>query len=209
MINSNVFFLLGSPCSGKTTVANILAKKYGMFYFGGDSKRFDYYKYAEKETHPFMTRDASDFWNWTLDEMVAWEKGVVSEQTPYILKDLNELSKSNDLILFEGMLELATVRKMVPVNQIAYLSVDKSVCEREFFAREDHRGMIENIMATPGIDESEKQRRIRMRKSAAIHAFHENAEEFGIHTFMREETKTAQEMAEKIARHLGLGKRII
>ena len=55
----------------------------------------------------------------------------------------------------------------------------------------------------------EKQRRIRMRKSAAINAFHENAEEFGIHTFMREETKTAQEMAEKIARHLGLGKRII
>lgn len=145
MINSNVFFLLGCPCAGKTTVANILAKKYDMFYFCGDSKRFDYYKYAEKETHPFMTMDASDFWNWTLDEMVAWEKGVVSEQTPYILKDLNELSKSNDLILFEGMLELATVRKMVPVNQIAYLSVDKSVCEREFFAREDHRGMIKTL----------------------------------------------------------------
>lgn len=206
MMNSNIFFLLGCPCSGKTTVGNILVEKYNMFYFSGDNKRFDYYRFAEKEKHPFMTIDASDFWNWTLDEMVAWEKGVISEQTPYILNDLNELSKSNDLILFEGMLELKTVSKIVPVNQIVYLSVDKSVCEREFFTREDHRGMMESILNTPDIDETEKHRRISMRKEAAINAFHENAKEFGVQTFIREETRTAYEMAEKISRHFGLTK---
>lgn len=204
MINSNVFFLLGCPCSGKTTVGNILVQKYNMFYFGGDGKRFDYYKFAEKEKHPFMTIDASDFWNWTLDEMVAWEKGVISEQTPYILNDLNELSKSNNLILFEGMLDLKTVSKIVPANQIAYLSVEKSVCEREFFTRVDHRGMMENILTTPGISEDEKQRRIGMRKEAAINAFYENEKKFGVQIFMREDTRTAYEMAEKIARHFGL-----
>lgn len=206
MINSNVFFLLGCLCSGKTTVGNILVQKYNMFYFSGDNKRFDYYKFAEKEKHPFMTIDASDFWNWTLDEMVAWEKGVISEQTPHILNDLNELSKSNNLILFEGMLELETVSKIVPDNQIVYLSVEKSVCEREFFTREDHCSMMENILNTPGISETEKHRRIVMRKEAAISAFHENAKEFGIQTFMREDTRTEYEMAEKLARHFGLTK---
>ena len=206
MINSNIFFLMGCPCSGKTTVGNILVQKYNMVYFSGDNKRFDYYRLAEKEKHPFMTMDASDFWSWTLDEMVAWEKGVIAEQTPYILNDLNELSKTNDLILFEGMLELATVSKIVPANQIVYLSVEKSVCEREFFAREDHRGMLDNILNTPDISEDEKQRRIFMRKEAAINAFHVNAKEFGIQTFMREETSTAYEMAEKIAGHFGLTK---
>jgi len=197
MMNSNVYFLLGCPCSGKTTVSNILVQKYDMFYFCGDNRRFDYYKFAEKEKHPFMTLDASGFWNWSLDDMIDWEKGVISEQTPYILKDLNELSKNNDLILFEGMLELETVSKIVPANQMVYLSVEKSVCEREFFAREDHRGMMENILNTPGISEEEKQRRIAMRKEAAINAFHINAQEFGVQTFMREETRTAHEMAEK------------
>ncbi len=206
MINSNVFFLLGCPCSGKTTVGNILVQKYNMFYFGGDNKRFDYYKFAEKGKHPFMTIDASNFWNWTLNEMVAWEKGVISEQTSYILNDLNELSKSNDLILFEGMLELKTVSKIVPANQIAYLSVEKSVCEREFFTREDHLSMMDNILNTHGVSEDEKQRRIVMRKEAAINAFYENAKEFGVRTFMREETRTAYEMAEKLARHFGLTK---
>lgn len=206
MIDSSVFFLLGCPCSGKTTVGNILAQKYNMFYFSGDDKRFDYYKFAEKEKHPFMTMDTSNFWNWTLDEMVAWEKGVVAEQTSYILNDLKERSKSNDLILFEGMLELETVSKAVPANHIVYLSVEKSVCEREFFTREDHRSMLENILNTPGISEDEKRRRIAMRKEAAINAFYEDAKEFGVQTFMREETRTAYEMAEKLARYFGLAR---
>lgn len=177
-----------------------------MVYFSGDDKRFDYYKFAEKEKHPFMTMDTSNFWNWTLDEMVAWEKGVVSEQTSYILNDLKERSKSNDLILFEGMLDLETVSKVVPANQIVYLSVEKSVCEREFFTREDHRSMLENILNTPGISEDEKRRRIAMRKEAAINAFYEDAKEFGVQTFMREETRTAYEMAEKLARYFGLAR---
>ena len=204
MINSNIFFLLGCPCAGKTTVGNILVQKYNMYYFSGDSRRFDYYKFAEKEKHPFMTIDASDFWDWSLEEMVAWEKGVISEQTPYILNDLNELSKGQDMVLFEGMLDLETVSKIVPYNQIVYLSVDKSVCERVFFTRETHRGMIDNILRTPGISDEEKQRRIYMRKEAAINAFYENAKEFGIQTFMREGATTAQKMAEKVAKHFGL-----
>ena len=204
MINSNIFFLLGCPCAGKTTVGNILVQKYNMYYFSGDSRRFDYYKFAEKEKHPFMTMDASDFWDWSLEEMVAWEKGVISEQTPYILNDLNELSKGQDMVLFEGMLDLGTVSKIVPYNKIVYLSVDKSVCERVFFTRETHRGMIDNILRTPGISDEEKQRRIYMRKEAAINAFYENAKEFGIQTFMREEATTAQKMAEKVAKHFGL-----
>lgn len=204
MINSNVYFLLGCPCAGKTTVGNILVQKYNMYYFSGDNRRFDYYKFAEKEKHSYMTMDASNFWDWSLDEMVAWEKGVISEQTPYILNDLNELSKDYDMVLFEGMLELETVSKIVPANQIVYLSVEKSVCEREFFARETHRGMIDNILSTPDISDEEKQRRIVMRKEAAITAFFEIAKDFGIQTFMREETITAQEMAEKVAGYFEL-----
>ncbi len=206
MINSNVYFLLGCPCAGKTTVGNILAQKYNMLYFSGDNKRFDYYKLAEKEKHPFMTIDAADFWDWSLDEMVAWEKGVISEQTPYIVNDLNELAKSNALVLFEGMLDLEIVSKTVPANQIVYLSVERSVCEREFFAREDHRGMMDIILNTPDISENEKRRRLEMRKAAAINAFHENANDSGIQTFMREETGSAHEMAEKIAIFWGLNR---
>lgn len=204
MAGTNVYLLLGCPCSGKTTVGKILAQKYNMLYFSGDSRRFDYYKFAEKEKHPYMTIDASDFWDWTLDGMVAWEKGVISEQTPYILNDLNELAKNNARVLFEGMLDLDVVSRTVKTNQVVYLSVERSVCESEFFAREDHRGMLDNILNTPGISGNEKQRRIDIRRAAAIEAFHVNANDFGIQMFMREDTESACEMAEKIAAFWGI-----
>ena len=204
MINPNVYFLLGCPCSGKTTVGNILIQRFDMLYFGGDSRRFDYYKLAQKEKHPFMTMDAADFWNWPLERMVAWEKGVISEQTPYILNDLNVLSECGRPVLFEGMLDLEMVRKEVPTNHVIYLSVERSVCEREFFEREDHRGMLDIILNTPDISENKKRRRIEMRRAAAIAAFHVNAGDFGIHTFMREETGSAYEMSEKVSAHFGL-----
>ena len=203
-MNRNIYFLLGCPCSGKTTVGKMLAEKYNMYYFSGDDRRFDYYKLAEKEKHPFMTKDGSGFWEWSPEEMVAWEKGVISEQTPYILDDLNELSKCNPSVLFDGMLDLDIVSKAVQPDRVLYLSVGRAVCEREFFERDDHRVMVENIMNTPGIDEAEKQRRIELRRQAAIGAFYEDAESFGITVFMREDTKNADEMAEKAAEHFGL-----
>ncbi len=75
-----------------------------------------------------------------------------------------------------------------------HLSIEKSVCEYEFFTREDHRGMMENILNTSGISEDEKQKRIILRKEAAINAFYGNAKEFGIQTFMREDLRTAYEI---------------
>lgn len=104
-MNKNVFFLLGCPCSGKTTVGKMLAEKYGMYYISGDDRRFLYYQRAEGNQHKYMTMDTSDFWNWPLEEMIAWEKGVIAEQTPMILEDLCKLSDEHQYVLFEGMVE--------------------------------------------------------------------------------------------------------
>ena len=40
MNSGNVFYMLGCPCSGKTTVGKMLSEKYDMFYVSGDDRRF-------------------------------------------------------------------------------------------------------------------------------------------------------------------------
>lgn len=40
MNSGNVFYMLGCPCSGKTTVGKMLSEKYDMFYVSGDGRRF-------------------------------------------------------------------------------------------------------------------------------------------------------------------------
>ena len=205
-MNRNVFFILGCPCAGKTTVAKLLTQRNNMYYFSGDDRRFEYYRYADKAKHKYMTMDASSFWNWSLSEMVAWEKGVVSEQTPLIIEDLNRLSKEHDLVLFEGMLDISYLLTVADRDRIVYLTVDRDTCEKDFFGRGDHNGMLTAIMNTEGISDEEKKRRVEIRREAAITAFYEDAQSFGIQSFSRKEINSPLEMVNTIEQFFGIWK---
>lgn len=202
----NIYFILGCPCSGKTTAAKLLARKYNMLYFSGDERRFDYYKRADKSKHKYMTADASGFWDWPLEEMVAWERGVVSEQTPMILEDLGKLSEDHALVLFEGMLDIERLLKTVDRDRIVYLTIDRGTCDRDFFGRGDHNGMLTAILNTEGISEEERKRRVEIRKAAAITAFYEDPRALGIQSFSRNEINSPTEMVRHIERCFGLYK---
>ena len=203
-MNRNVFFILGCPCAGKTTVAKILTQRYNMFLLSGDERRFDYYKHADKEKHKYMTMDASSFWDWSLDEMVDWERGVISEQTPMIIEELNRLSKERDIVLFEGMMDIKYLLSVADRNHIVYLTVDREICEKDFFGRGDHNGMLTAIMNTEGISDEEKNRRIEIRRASAIAAFYEDAQSYGLQSFSRKDISSPIEMTNKIAHYFDM-----
>ena len=197
-MNRNVFFILGCPCAGKTTVARLLTQRYNMFCLSGDEKRFEYYKQADKTRHKYMTMDASNFWDWPLAKMIDWERGVISEQTPMIIEDLNRLSKEHDYVLFEGMLDLNYLLSVADHDRIVYLTVDREICEKDFFGRGDHNGMFTAIMNTEGISDDEKRRRIEIRRAAAISAFYEDFESLGLQSFSRKDINSPIEMTNRI-----------
>ena len=203
-MNRNVFFILGCPCAGKTTVAKILTQRYNMFLLSGDERRFDYYKHADKEKHKYMTMDSSSFWDWSLDEMVDWERGVISEQTPMIIEELNRLSKERDIVLFEGMMDIKYLLSVADRNHIVYLTVDREICEKDFFGRGDHNGMLTAIMNTEGISDEEKNRRIEIRRASAIAAFYEDAQSYGLQSFSRKDISSPIEMTNKIAQYFNM-----
>ena len=203
-MNRNVFFILGCPCAGKTTVAKLLAQRNNMYYFSGDDRRFEYYKHADKAKHKYMTMDASSFWDWSLSEMVDWEKGVVSEQTPMIIEDLNRLSEEHDLVLFEGMIDISYLLSVADRDRIVYLTVDRDMCEKDFFGRGDHNGMLTAIMNTEGISDEEKKRRVEIRRAAAITAFYEDARSLGLQTFSRKDISSPVEMANVIEQYFNI-----
>jgi len=197
-LNRNVFFILGCPCAGKTTVAKLLAQRNHMFYFSGDDRRFEYYKHADKARHKYMTMDASSFWDWPLSKMVEWEKGVISEQTPMIIEDLNRLSEDHVYVLFEGMTDIKYLLSVADRDRIVYLTVDRDTCEKDFFGRGDHNGMLTAIMNTEGISDEEKKRRIEIRRAAALSAFYEDVRSLGLRSFSRNDINSPLEMANKI-----------
>jgi hypothetical protein len=175
-----------------------------MYYLSGDDRRFEYYKHADKAKHKYMTMDASSFWDWSLNEMVSWEKGVVSEQTPMIIEDLNRLSEDHDFVLFEGMIDIHYLLSVADRDRIVYLTVDRDKCEKDFFGRGDHNGMLTAIMNTKGISDEEKIRRVEIRRAAAITAFYENARSLGLQTFSRKDISSPVELANVIEQYFNI-----
>lgn len=198
MMNNNVYFILGVPCSGKSSIGAILKSKYNMFYFSGDAKRFDYFKLADATKHPFMTKNTSEFYGWTKEEMIDWERGVISEQTPFITSELNKLSSIHDLILFDGILDLGLISRMVNKNRVIYLTTNKAIIERDFFDRDDHKPLLNSILNTPNITDTEKQRRIQLRKEVARDSFCVDAAVYGIKQFERNSDTSIKELAERV-----------
>ena len=203
-MNGNVFFILGCPCAGKTTVARLLAQRNNMYLLSGDERRFDYYKHADKAKHKYMTMDASSFWSWSLDKMADWERGVISEQTPMIIEELNRLSEEHDLVLFEGMMDINYLLSAADRDHIVYLTVDRDICEKDFFGRGDHNGMLTAIMNTEGISDEEKKRRMEIRKAAAVTAFYQDARIFGLQSFSRKDISSPLEMTNRIEQYFNM-----
>ena len=203
MLNENIYFLLGTPCSGKTTIGSLLVDKYDMCYFSGDSKRFEIFQFADPLKHPFMTKKAGDFFSWSLEEMIEWEKGIITEQTPFILAELEKLSGQGKRVLFEGMIDLETISPIVDYSKVVFLRVDKTISERDFFQREDHQGLVQNIINTQGITKDEKERRISIRKKACIEAFDDDASVYGIRQIQRTDGMTISDMLKTAEMHYG------
>lgn len=200
---NNVYFLLGSPCSGKSTISKLLCEKYNMLYYSGDIHRFDFFKNVQIEKHPYMTKNTKDFFSWTVDEMIEWERGVISEQTPMIIEKLKELSLSNEKILFEGMIDLSVIRSIVDSNRVCYLTVDKKISENEFYNRESHKGLLDSIMNNPLITEDEKKRRVIMRRQAAIDAFNYDSGKYNVKQFDRTNA-SVEKMLQAVENHFEL-----
>lgn len=164
MLPDNLYILLGVPCSGKTTLARLLAEKYGMEYVSGDAVHFSYYAKADAQRHPAMAERVTDYFDRTAQALMARERAIFAEQTPMLMADLAQMCKGHARVLFEGIMDMGLLAPHVRRDRVLYLYVDRAVRDREFFERPDHVHMLENIRGNPALDDAEKERRIALRK---------------------------------------------
>ena len=204
MLPNNIYLLLGVPCSGKTTVAEILSEKHGMYYFSGDKTRFDYFKKANNIHHPAMSKDMSDYYDLPLDTLIQWEQGVIKEQTPMIIKDLKELSLKHEKIIFEGILDLDFIDNLISRSRIMYMLVSQKIMKCDFYNRKDHIKMLENIKNRQDISDFEKERRIKLRRDVAINFCSNDVSKYNITQFVRYDNTEISEVIKFTERHYEL-----
>lgn len=102
---SHIYWIGGSPCAGKSTIAETLADRYDLNYYQCDFWFDAHQRRAQPNEQPLLHRLAGmscdEIWLPPVAEQVARETAIYTEEFAMILADLQALPRSRP-ILAEG-----------------------------------------------------------------------------------------------------------
>ena len=114
----NIYWIGGSPCAGKSSIASILAERYGFPYYRCDEPYDRHVKAADALLQPTMTALGAmswdELWKRPVAQMVRQELSFYREEFPMILEDIRRLG-SNKLIVEGTALLPELVSPLLPM----------------------------------------------------------------------------------------------
>lgn len=122
----NVFFIGGSPCSGKSTIAEILSRKYGLHYFKVDDHLDKYTRMGAEVGYPIckkqMEMSTEQIWMRTPQVQCEEELQFYEEIFPFILQDLKKLD-SGCAVITEGTAYLPNLIKQIGIPNNKFIAM--------------------------------------------------------------------------------------
>lgn len=122
----NVYYIGGSPCSGKSTVAEALSERYGLHYFKVDDYLDRYMQLAADARKPYCSKalrlTPEQIWMRQPTVQCEEELRIYEEIFEYILADLESIDCQNGIIT-EGAAYLPALAKMAGIPMNRYISI--------------------------------------------------------------------------------------
>ncbi len=195
-IPDNVYFILGS---GKTTVANELARRFRCYVYHTDDSRSKHFENADPLIHTALCRNVPDYWALDPEDARQWEHDIVRETTPRIITELTELATQHKTVICEGDIDVDLIAPLTA--RIVVISNHGK--EYDFFDRPEQRHMLDGIQNRTDLSEAEKVWRIQ---NAYKIIDGENATDkprvvtqLGVKEIIRNNNTTVQQTADEIA----------
>lgn len=121
----NTYFIGGSPCSGKSTVAESLAEKYGLYYFKVDDFLEEYTKMGAAKGYVICKKqeDMGPEQIWMREPQLQCEEELTfyEEVFEFVMADLEKINAKG--IITEGAAYLPRLMKKLGVSQDRYLLI--------------------------------------------------------------------------------------
>lgn len=135
-----VLFVGGSPCAGKSTLAERIARRFGLQYFRCDDRWNDHAQAANPEQHPTMVRLGSmplpAILSRAVEVMFRDEIEAYREEWSFMLAELALIPDPEPVIAEGAALMPELVASLMPRARAAYL-VPTNEFQREHYARRD------------------------------------------------------------------------
>ncbi len=119
-----IYYIGGSPCCGKSTVAEMISKKYNFQYFKVDDLLEVYINKGAKLSKPLLSKIAvmslDEIWLREPEIQNLEEQDIYNEMFEFILEDLNKLN-SEVPIITEGAAFLPKLISEIGVGKSNYI----------------------------------------------------------------------------------------
>lgn len=122
---ANIYYIGGSPCSGKSTVTEILAAKYHLFYFKVDDFIDKYLKMGASKGYEICKKQdslrADEIWMREPVLQCQEELLYYKETFAFVLEDLMQIKEKD--IITEGAAYLPELMRKLNISNNRYISI--------------------------------------------------------------------------------------
>jgi len=120
MKNRKIYWIGGSPCSGKSTIAEKMAKDFRFHYYKCDDSLERYLEIASERGKPVSSRmqkfDIDETFLRPVNEQVKDELAFYEEVFEVILEDLDKLNVESDIVIEGAALLPSNIHKLGILN---------------------------------------------------------------------------------------------
>ena len=207
----NVYFITGTAYAGKSTVAKMLAERYGMILCGENYHMATSELVATPETHPDlcynrMLTDWREFVMRTPEEYERWIYAVGREAAEFEVAELIAISQHQRVIV-DTNIPVDLLREISDYHRVAVMLSPQSMSVDRFFDRDDpDKRFLLDVIESCGDPKSVME---NYRNGLARINSREHYDEYassGFFTVVRENNgvDTREEICQKIAKHFGV-----
>lgn len=158
--HSNIFWLVGGSCSGKSTISRLMEEKFDFVRYDMDEYIFG--KYMERysqEIHPANSSwfGAENPLDWALS-FPNWEQynlfnmNSMVEQLSLFCEDIEQMDAKKNIVVDGGITNPDILAKVLNKNKICCLNIEDKLCRRIWSEDENRLVMKDMIDQLPSSD---------------------------------------------------------
>ena len=207
----NVYFLVGTACGGKTTMAREISKKHGFIHFN-DNWNEDNCKVWDsiinEKYQPNATKrreiDWETYFSSSVEEFLADanDNHGTAEYLEFSIIELIKLSQNNKVVADVWIEDMEFLLEISDHSRIACLLAPGELIIRDYYQREDHKDFTDCIQSLKDPDKKFETQNELFRIGAK--KFFDEAEKHKLFKIIRTTESTAEKTLMLLERHFNL-----
>lgn len=199
----NVYFISGTACGGKSTIARELGKKHNILVYDIDQVFSEHRNISSEKNQPSMNQDfadADEYFDRSFDEYKEWLVKNKREQFDFVILDLIRLARHKKVIC-DCHMSTEQARHLTKPSHIAFLVRSPKNVIDDYCNGEDHTEFKEFIESTSDVSKA-KDLCNQVLESINEEKYNDITEsEF--FWLQRDDTRNIQDTVEIIENHFG------